>query len=315
MAARSVGDTRIFRLGHADPVLVDLAMRSESAWAAWGGAFGLRLITPTTTVLSGAPALRWQQAMVEAGAPATLHDSAAGLGLPARQPPGPFLVDHHGGVVDVRGTAAALRAALGPVVRADDRVVGVSSKPLVDASSGVWRCDAVVIAAGAGTPALADSVGIVGVPTQLRHHHRFTFRLASSPTPPCWLDQSGSWRPGYTTYQHRSSSGHWAIGGSLDASDTAWDLDDAEACRRAQEAVRGYLEATCHHAEPEVVDVVHCDSMGLGDGIGVGRSGSVTALWGDNLMKFAPALGSLLAGATQAPGPIDELVRLSARTA
>lgn len=317
MAARSVGDTRVFRLGHADPLLVDLAMRAEARWNRWSDGFGIRLIEPSSTVLSGPPALRWQQAMVQAGAPATLHDDAAGLGLPARDPVGPFLVDHHGGVVDVRSTGSALRAALGSVVRVGDQVQGIDATRSCElhAGSGPWRCDAVVIAAGAGTPMLADSVGIPDVPTRVRHHHRFTFRLAhSTGTPPCWLDQSESWRPGYTTYQHRSSSGHWAIGGSLDEADTAWVLDEVEARRRAREAVCAYVAASNDGVEPEIVDVVHCDSMGLGDGIGFGQSGAVCALWGDNLMKFAPVLGSLLASATQDSGSVDELARLSART-
>ena len=157
----------------------------------------------------------------------------------------------------------------------------------------------------------AQRAGIAGVPSLVRHHHRFTFPLVdASATPPCWLDQSEAWKPGFTTYQHRTASGRWAIGGSLDADDTAWELGADEAGRRARAVVTAYARDQVTGVHPEVLDVVHCSSMALGDGIATGRNGDVLALWGDNLMKFAPVLGSLLAASARTGRVVDALAGL-----
>jgi sarcosine oxidase len=299
MAARSIGETRVFRLGHRDPRLVRLALAAESGWARWAGEFGTPLIDPVSTVLSGPPALDWHAAMTEAGAAVRVVDDPSELDLPASDPPGPFVVDERGGVVDVRGTGAGLRVALDQQVRPTDPVRDLTPTGdgmRVDAVSGRWDCDVVLLLAGAGTPAMAERAGISGVPARIRHHHRFTFRLPDRwVNPPCWLDRTEAWRPGYTTYQHSTSTGQWAIGGSLDASDTAWELGAEETELRARTSVIGYVREQLGWPTAEITDVVHCDSMGLGDGIGTGQNGAVLALWGDNLMKFAPVLGDLLA--------------------
>jgi sarcosine oxidase len=52
---------------------------------------------------------------------------------------------------------------------------------------------------------------------------------------------------------------------------------------------------------PEPGEVVYCDAtQGLGDGIATARTGPVLTAWGDNLFKFAPVLGEVLARAAVA---------------
>jgi sarcosine oxidase len=300
MAGRSLGDTRIFRTGHADPRLVRLALDAHTGWRRWESELGVALLGRETVVLSGPAARTWAAAMRDTGASFELRDEVDGLGLPSRRPPGPFLLDPLGGVLAARATGRSLAAALPEAVRAGDRVTALdvlgSGSARIRSEHGGWDCDSVLILAGSGTPELAASVGLGGVPAELRHHHRFTFRLARpEQRPSCWLEQSGTWRRDFTTYQHQVGPGLWAIGGSLGEQDTAWQLGTTETAERARRVLTAYVQELLDDVLPQIVDTVHCDSMGTGDGVRVGQAGPVLALWGDNLFKFAPRLGALLA--------------------
>src|SRR4051812_69175 len=68
MAERSAGDSRIFRLAHRDPQLVDLAARSRHLFTGWEGQADEQLIDPVGTVVSGDGAHLWAAAMAAAGA-------------------------------------------------------------------------------------------------------------------------------------------------------------------------------------------------------------------------------------------------------
>lgn len=302
MGARSLGETRIFRTAHAEPGMVELALRAQRSWQRWEEQFKTRLVDPVTTVLNGAEATVRAEAMRAADAPFDLCDDAARLGLPASNPTGPFLVDAGGGVIDVAAAGRGLRASLGPQVRANDLVRDVdvlgADQIRIGADSGAWDCDAALLLAGAGTPALAAAVGIVGVPSERWHSHRFTFALRNaSARPPCWLERSESWRGGVTSYQHLVGPGRWAVGASVPDEDSTWELGRDETRKRAEAVVRAYVADQVDGVVPDVLDSISCDSMALGDGLGFDRSGLVLALWGDNLMKLAPLLGELLAAA------------------
>jgi sarcosine oxidase len=302
MAARSLGETRIFRTAHAEPGMVELALRAQRSWQRWEKRFGTRLVDPVTTVLNGAEATVRATAMQAAGAPFSLRDDAAGLGLPASDPRGPFLVDAGGGVINVTAAGCGLRETLGSQVRAHDLVRGVdvlgADHVRIAADSGAWDCHAALLLAGAGTPSLAAAVGIGGVPPGRWHSHRFTFALRdASARPPCWLERSEYWRAGVTSYQHLVGPGRWAVGASVPDEDSAWELGRDGTRERAQGLVRAYVAEQVDGVVPDVLDTISCDSMNLGDGLGFGRSGPVLALWGDNLMKLAPLLGELLASA------------------
>ncbi len=304
LRARSAGDTRIFRLAHADPLLVELAMQSRVGWDQWEALAGTELIGHEGTIVSGPPATQWGQAMAAADAPFELAgDGPLRDRLPARSPVGPFLHDPAGGVIRARQAGRFLRDhtqttlvhAMVHRIEPD----GQGARLLTDA--GPWECDSVVIAAGEGTAALAATAQL-DMPGDLAHHARFTFTLRGTrASPPCWLDRREAWRPGFTTYSHPvGKDGLWTIGGSLDARDTRWELGAETVIERSRAVVTGYVREHLDSIEPEAVDVLYCNHLASpdsGDGFGAARNGAVLALWGDNLFKMAPLLGALLAEA------------------
>jgi len=297
MGARSCGDTRIFRLAHDRPELVDWAAQAHRIWQEWSVAAGFQLVGSQRTVVSG-DIDRTAAAMSAAGASLDIVDAYPSL--PAAAPMGPFLVDHLGGVIRASVTGDFL---LGQVVDhvVRDRVAALrvdGAGAVLTTAAGERRYDSVVVAAGAGTPALMEPLG-VEVPVRLEHHVRLTFQLRdSAATPPCWLDRSEAWRPRFTSYGQQSGVGHWAVGGHLPDEDTAWALSSDEAVERATRWLRAYVSEYVTGCWPAPVDVIYCNvTSGLGDGLSSARVGPVLALWGDNLFKMAPIIGRIAAGA------------------
>jgi sarcosine oxidase len=230
--------------------------------------------------------------MAAAGAPHTVTDDRPPL--PAPGAVGPFLVDPSGGVVRARVTGEFLRAGV-PVVAS--RVLAVEGDRVVTAAGGE-RFDAVVLAAGAGTAALAAGCGIE-VPAAQAHHARFTFPLRDpTQAPPCWIDRSGAWRAGFTSYGHLVRPGYWAIGGHPPDLDESWAAGREAVTAASRQAVLGYVSEHVTALRAEVVETVYCAfPPGLGDGVHVASAGPVTAVWGDNLFKFAPVIGRMVAAA------------------
>jgi sarcosine oxidase len=297
MGERSAGSSRIFRLAHVDADLVRLADAARAGFARWGAG----IVDPVGCVVSGGDAAERARAMAAVGVPHELRDTADGLGLPVAGPvTGPVLVDPSGGVVDVDAVRALLVGIAGhTVVHAEVEGMaggaggGVGSAAAVIRVGGaVHRFDAVVLAAGAGTAGLATEVGI-DLPSALQHHARFTFPLPDGPRP-AWIDAPPT---GLRTYQHRSGPGRWAVGGTVDAAAVAWDVGPDAATRASRAIVLGYARERLA-VTPEVVETLYCThAPDTGDGIRFERSGAVLAVWGENLMKFAPVLGESLAAA------------------
>jgi len=294
MGERSAGSSRIFRLAHLDADLVRLADRARAGFARWGAG----MVDPVGCVVSGGDAAERARAMAAAGAAHELRDDADDLCLPvAGRVAGPVLVDPAGGVVDVDAVRALLVATAGhAVVRAEVDAVTAATSAAGGADVRVGgvprRFDAVVLAAGAGTAALAVDVGI-DLPSALQHHARFTFALPDRPRP-AWIDAPPT---GLRTYQHRSGPGRWSVGGTVDAAAVAWEVGPQEATRASREAVLRFARERLT-VVPEVVETLYCThAPDTGDGITFARSGAVLAVWGENLMKFVPVLGDALAAA------------------
>jgi sarcosine oxidase len=292
MQERSAGSSRIFRLAHRTPELVRQAADARAGFDRWAARAGRPMIVPSGCVISGPEVPAWAAAMDAAGAPFETPVTPDRLRLPVRRVPAEALLDPSGGVVDVD----AVRAYLMELTRHALRLEPVES---VDASASVWapsgraRFDAVLLAAGAGTPSLGAQVGIA-VPGALEHHARFTFPVDPLVAWRSWIDAPFA---GLGTYQHASGRGRWAVGAHLDQAATAWEVgrDAATAAARAAvlQYVRQYLTA-----EPRIVETLYCTpTPGLGDGFHVQRSGRVLAVHGENLFKFAPVLGAALASA------------------
>lgn len=308
MAARSTGDTRIFRFAHQRPELVEWAVRARPAWDAWSAEAGEPLVGTETTVVGGAIE-PYAEAMAAAGAPHRISDDPPPV--PAAAPVGPFLVDLGGGVVRAAATGRFLLDRVGGAV-VDSAVTSIEAdgQRLVTAA-GVESFDSVVIAAGAGTPALAAQVGIE-LSAELIHHARFTFPLRDAgAVPPCWIDVSEGWRPGFTTYGHLAGPGRWALGGYLGDDQVRWDRGREAVTEQSRQVLRDYVAEYATGAVPEPGESVYCSvTPGLGDGLSVFRAGRVLALWGDNLFKFAPVLGADVARAAaelSVPAALDAL--------
>ena len=287
MGERSAGSSRIFRLAHVDADLVRLADRARAGFARWGAG----IVDPVGCVVSGGDAAERASAMAAVGVAHELRDTADGLGLPVSGPvAAPVLFDPAGGVVDVDAVRTRLvelaghTVVHGEVARVDGTAVRLGGATHV--------FDAVVLAAGAGTAALAAEVGI-DLPSALQHHARFTFPLDGGPRP-AWIDAPAA---GLRTYQHRSGPGRWSVGGTVDAAAVAWAVGPEEATRASREAVLRFARERLT-VVPEVVETLYCThAPDTGDGITFARSGAVLAVWGENLMKFAPVLGDALAAA------------------
>ncbi|MDY7106283.1 MAG: FAD-dependent oxidoreductase [Actinomycetota bacterium] len=304
MAARSVGGTRIFRLAHAEPRLVAYAARALEGWRAWEREAGTRLVGTETTVVSGPAAPERFASMREAGAAATLVDDVADAGaLPAAPgTTGPVLVDPAGGVIAAASTGRFLAGAVEPLLhheRVEAIPVGTGGDgATIRTPTGSWACDSVVVAAGEATASLVAPLGI-GVPDGRAHHVRFTFPLPDAGSRPCWIDDGAASTTGLHTYQHASGPDSWAVGASMPAADCAWELGRDEVRARSLAAVAAYVREVVVGADADTVtEEVYCSlPPGLGDGVGAARTGPVLAVWGDNLFKFAPALGEDLARA------------------
>jgi sarcosine oxidase len=300
MGERSAGDTRIFRLAHAYPDMVVLAGRSRALFAEWGERAGATFVDDVGTVVSGAEAGRWATAMATAGAAHEMVEAGSPLlRLPARIFTGPALIDPSGGVIRVNRIRAFLVDAVGDCLRQVhvDAIEETEAGVRVSSSTDSDTYDAAVICAGAGTSALAAGVGI-DTPSALEHHLRFSFPIRPTAPAPlqCWITEPADGLLG--TYQHLAAPGLWAVGGEIDPALVNWESGRQAAEQASLEAVTAYVAEHLPFVEPRPVGQVYCThNPDLGDGLQFVRRGRVLATYGENLMKFAPLLGEMVARA------------------
>ncbi|HEX6507004.1 MAG TPA: FAD-dependent oxidoreductase [Chloroflexota bacterium] len=301
---QSNGRTRVFRLAHGDARLVDLAARAERLWRAWETRFRRRLVGHEGLIVTGGDTVAtWTAAMADAGAPhMVLSIEEATSRVPVARPAGSAaLFDPAAGPTRARRTVECLLAACAASLRLEE-VVEIGHTAIVctvSTSSGSWECDEVIIAAGAETPQLAAAAGI-GVEIPIVHDSRFTYSIRDEYRDgplACWFDQSGVYGPGFTSYGQRvGSTDFYAVGiGWGDASNLS---SDEELALHRQKALE-YMPEAYPGLDPVPMSEIQCSTAvsGLrhdGDGFMARRSGGVTALYGNNLFKFAPLLGQLL---------------------
>ncbi|GAA2890966.1 hypothetical protein Acy02nite_74300 [Actinoplanes cyaneus] len=298
MGERSVGDTRIFRLAHAYPDMVELAARARTLFSEWSELAGAALVDETGTVVSGAGAREWAAAMAAAGAAHELVEPGSSLlRLPATTFAGPALVDPAGGVIRVDRIRSFLVAGAGNRLRQarvdalEETIAGVRVVSGPDADT----FDTALICAGAGTSALAAGVGI-DTPSALEHHLRVSFPIRPGAPEPlqCWITGESAGVLG--TYQHRAAEGSWAVGGEIGAALVGWEGGRQAAERASLEVLTAYVAEHLPFVEPRPVATVYCaHHPDLGDGLRFVRRGRILAMYGENLMKFAPLLGETLA--------------------
>ncbi|MDN5851300.1 MAG: FAD/NAD(P)-binding protein [Actinomycetia bacterium] len=301
MGERSAGSTRLFRLAHADPQLVRVAQAARDGFGRWESVADRPMLVNCGCLITGTDMADRASAMASAGASYELIGPGPDrLRLPVVDAPTEALLDVGGGVVDVD----ALRDLL--VVRAGHAVVRepvyrLSISPhgaaVVTGAGGVIEFDAVVLAAGASTSHLAAQVGIY-TPPLLAHHVRFTFTVEGTGWH-SWIDKPAS---GLSTYQHEAGPGRWAVGGQVDPAETAWERGREHAIAESRRVIVDYA-ASFLTVRPEIVDSLYCTTVpNLGDGVEFRRNGPILAIYGDNMMKFAPVLGEALAEAAVSGG-------------
>lgn len=301
MGGRSVGSTRIFRFAHVDPQLVRVAQVAQLGFEQWSVAAGGPMVVRSGCVVTGTDMADRAEAMAAAGTEYELIGASSDrLRIPVADDPPVALLDIGGGVVDVDAVRDHLTARAGhAVVHEPVYELGISPSgaATVTSASGVAKFDAVVLAAGANTSHLAAQVGIY-TPPQLAHHVRFTFAVEGSGWQ-SWIDKPAD---GLSTYQHEAGPGLWAVGGTLDPNETAWERGRESAVAASRQVISEYA-ATKLRVRPEIVDSLYCTTVPqLGDGVEFRRNGPFLAVYGDNLMKFAPVLGEALAEAAVSGG-------------
>jgi sarcosine oxidase len=296
MGERSVGSTRIFRLAHVDPDLIRLAQQAREGFNCWSKDAGRSMILDSECVITGSDMADRAAAMAQAGADYELVGAGSGrLRLPVVEEPAAALIDVRGGVVDVDAVREHLIARAGSAVVRDQvyaldiTAVGTAA---VTSAAGRAEYDALILAAGANTSHLAAQVGIY-TPPLLAHHVRLTFRVEGD-TWQAWIDKPTG---GVGTYQHQTGPGLWAVGGHVDPSLTTWEVSRDAAIEASRTALLEYAR-TRLTVEPTIVDSIYCTTVpNLGDGVEYRRNGPVLTIYGENLMKLAPALGRTLAAA------------------
>lgn len=321
--AQSTGRTRVFRLAHGDARLVDLAARSEELWRAWEGRFRRRLVSDEGLIITGDDTVAaWTTAMADAGARhMILSIQEATARLPVARPVGSAaLFDPAAGPTRARRTIECLQRACAGCLRREE-VVEIDQSDAactVSTAAGRWECDEIVIAAGVETGRLAAPVGI-GVETSIVHDSRFTYPILDGYRDrplACWFDRSEVYGPGFTSYGQRvGSTDFYAV--AVGWGDAAGLTPDEESALHRDKS-RGYLREAYPGLDPEPVDEIRCSyaARGVrddGDGFMARRCGGITALYGNNLFKFAPLLGHLLCQTAMTGALADELAATVSR--
>lgn len=311
MGERSAGSTRIFRLAHTDPDLVRIAQTARRGFGQWSAAADRAMLVDRGCVVTGTDVADRAAAMVAAGADHELIGAGSDhLRLPVADAPAVALLDVGGGVVDVDAVRTHLTARAGHAV-VHEPVYALGLTPagaaVVTCPSGVTKFDALVLAAGASTAHLAAQVGVY-TPTLLAHHVRFTFPVDGTGWQ-SWIDKPAN---GLATYQHEAGPGRWAVGGQVDAAETAWEKGREAAIAASRRVISEYV-ATTLRVRPEIVESLYCTTVpSLGDGVQFRRNGPILAIYGDNLMKLAPVLGDELADAA-ASGDTPNVTSIASR--
>jgi sarcosine oxidase len=261
----------------------------------------VRLIDPVGAAFCGDHIGQWARSMTAAGARVFLLDqSLVRERFPVRSLDGPVLFDPEGGVVSAELTGEVLVDRVGSALvrEAADAVEVAGAGVRVRSRRGWEFYDALVIAAGAQTVALAEQVGLAA-PGARKHHVRFTFALRDAGArPACLLDRSQGWRAGITSYQHLAAPGQWAVGLHGAPELDSWVQDRSVFTAMLRELTVEYVREFLCGVDAEPIGELYCDPLdGWGDGYEISRSGAALAVSGNNLFKLAPEIGAILADA------------------
>ena len=297
-AGQSAGRTRIFRHAHRRIELVARAVESRALWERWEEELGTRLLGREGMLLTGPSAPEVAELLEQAGTPSRLLDEREQAeALPILSPPGgPAVLDELAGSTDVAAAIGRLAGALGErLVPAEVFAVDPGEPAVVETSEGVWEAGRAVLCAGAGIGPLAPELGI---PVTLSCHARVTFRARDAALAgrlAALQEQSGAY--GEIVYAAAfPSEPLYAVGLAGEGA----DVPLGSTTRPLVDRIAAYVREALPGLDPEPAGVRLCvptELPGGPDRFEVWKTGSVLALAGDNLFKFAPWLGRMLAAA------------------
>ena len=305
-SGQSFGRVRAFRVAHPTVIGVDLAIRSLALWRHWEEQWQQPLIRSHGLLLADVERHAWAQSMARAGQPFTLpHRAAAAELCPLvaadRLDPAALIFDPQAGAIDTRATIEWLLAISGDydwrlvpehVVRVRPQSATGASVLLADGTEQSF--DAVVVAAGAGTEALAAGLGL-----HLDTLPQQRTWAALRPRPPLaqtamWMQMLPGHRYGWAQLGADglvAMSGDWSSNNPSDTSAGSF----AAALAYAAELMPVLDPTTARSQEAQVAPV---DVPG-GWPFAISTTGAVTLIEGNQLFKFAPLLGRMLAAAVE----------------
>ncbi len=316
-SGQSKGPVRIFRMAHASQPLTGLAKRARAGWTAWEGPVGRELIGDHGAVIVGerAPAMRRNLELAALDGPDLAPARARELAGVAVSPGEALLHDPAAGNICAGAIMSHLAAAT-EAQRTITRVEAIERRAggfdLLSAD-GIWSTEHVVVCAGEGTPALAGQLGLDLRATFYRHS-RFAFPMRDpARRPACLLDHGG------TEHVYGlvvGSSGRYALGLSGDTDYPTDRVSADEASHLSYLRVRAHVDERMPELAAEAVAELRCTFqrsplLAGGDEFGVWALPEATVCFGNNLFKFAPLLGQMLAD-TALSGVVPEPLRANA---
>ena len=296
-SGQSAGLTRVFRHVHDQADLVALAQEARRIWNEWGERAGIPLVGDEGVLFAGPGAHEGAGLLAAAGVEHRLvgEEEQREL-LPALAPPAPeALFEAAGGAIRVRPTIELLAASLGKRLHREEVI---ALRPEGDGVTlftpeGLWRCDRVLVCAGARTHELARPHG-VEIPVTFALHVRVTYtvrpELDGRPLA-CWYDRTGRYGP--SVYAGPLGSDRYVVGVGT---------DDQLNGDPGSERSRRYVEQALPGLDPEPVAYRPCWLTILpwqADAFALWPAGPLLFFAGHNLFKFAPVLGRLLAAAAR----------------
>ena len=306
---QSFGRVRAFRIAHPSAFAVELAVRSLNLWREWERRRDQPLIRSHGLLISDPDRAAWAAAMATHDQPFGLPSrDAAGACCPLIDPqrldPETLLIDPQAGAIDTRSTIDWLLASTGDhdwrLVRehvSEVRTQGDGSAAVVT-PSGEHRFDAVVVAAGAGTEALARPLGL---------------QLDTQPAQRTWATMRPRFDVSTTAMWMTILAGHryaWAQLGADGAVALSgdWSSNDPEdtsagSFSAAVDYARTHLPALDPSTARKQETLVAPVDVPDGKPFAISTRGAITLVEGNQLFKFAPLLGVLIADAVGGTPP------------
>jgi sarcosine oxidase len=303
---QSAGETRLFRHRHHDERLISLAIAARLGWLEWEARASTELLGREGVLRFGDDVdsaflrLRRSGVAVELLSPPEQAAVLPGLVSPAQR----ALLESTAGVIRARRAIELLVRWLDErLVQAE--VLGVQRLPSslrLHTSGGSWDCERLVLCAGPSTPALARGLGIE-IPIVVRCHPRAGFRRRQPEHRLAGLQDSSGTHGELVYGAPCADNDRYVVG--LVGPDSDAGCEQAKGFLSSDIAslvqrIQSYVSQSLGCLHPEVASLRLCHTTKLGDqkdAFAVWAADDIVAIAGNNLFKFAPVLGRVLADA------------------